>query len=59
MESNLLSSAAKDSSAEAVPAAQQSSVVDALAELRKAIAADCGIAPAEYLQEIRVAAGGE
>jgi hypothetical protein len=59
METKSVCPAATDSSTDAVPAAQQSAVVDVLAELRKAIAADCGLAPEEYLEEIRVAVGGE
>ena len=60
MESKLLSSAVRDSAAESVRPSQLSCPeVDALAEVREAIAADCRIDPENYLEEIRVAAGGE
>jgi hypothetical protein len=60
MESKLLSSAASDSSAEVLSPEQQSCpAADALAEVRQAILADCRLAPAEYLEEIRVAASEE
>jgi hypothetical protein len=60
MESKLLAPTVSDSSAEAAQPAQQTCApVDALAEVRQAIAADCRVEPAEYLDEVRVAAGGE
>jgi hypothetical protein len=60
MESKLLSSPASDSPAEVVRPEQPSCPeVDALAEVRKAIGADCRIEPEKYLEEIRVAASGE
>jgi|GEM_PF-5344283 hypothetical protein len=60
MDSKLLSPAAGDSATETVQPAQQSCPqAEALADVRKAIAADCCIAPDEYLEEIRVAASGE
>jgi hypothetical protein len=60
MESNLLARPVSDSPAETVRPEQQSSPEEgALAEVRKAIVADCRHAPEEYLEEVRVAASGE
>jgi hypothetical protein len=43
-----------------VPAEERSCPAEeALAEVRKAIVADCRHAPAKYLEEIEVAASGE
>jgi hypothetical protein len=60
MESKQLSAPVSDAQAEAVRLEQENCpAVDPLAEVRKAIEADCRIAPAEYLEEIRTAASGE
>jgi hypothetical protein len=60
MESKLLSRPVSDSPVETVRTEQQSCPEkDALAEIRKAIVADCRLAPEEYLEEVRVAASGE
>jgi hypothetical protein len=60
MESKLLSSPVSDIPAEPVRPEQQTCPgADALAEVCQVILADCRLAPAEYLKEIRVAASGE
>ena len=60
MESKLLTPPVSDSPAETVRPEQQARPEEvALAEVRKAIVADCRLAPEEYLQEVRVAASGE
>jgi len=60
MESKLLSSPVSDSPAEVARPEQQSCPpADALAEAHEAIVADCRLAPAQYLEEIYVAASGE
>jgi hypothetical protein len=60
MESDLLSRPLSDSPVETVRPEQQSCPEkDALAEVRKAIVADCRLAPEEYLEEVHVAASGE
>jgi hypothetical protein len=59
MESKLLSSPDASVPVALVPTPQSNPEVDALAEVREAIAADCRIDPKAYLDEIRVAAGGE
>ena len=60
MESKLLTPPVSESPAETVrPEKQSCPEKNALAEVRKAIVADCRIAPEEYLEEVRVAASGE
>jgi hypothetical protein len=60
MESKVVSSPVSDPSVEAPRSEQESrSGVDALAEIRQAILADCRFVPLEYLEEIRMAASGE
>jgi hypothetical protein len=60
MESKPLSSPVSNPPAETLPS-EQPSVLDAaaLAEVVQVIAADCRLAPEQYLDEIRMAASGE
>ena len=59
METTLKSSPVRPLPDTVVPAPAHSSDSDPLPQVLREIAADCGIEPEKYLEEVRVPVGGE